>query len=249
MSLLHALWQGGWLRAVDHALALSLRRAREETPDWVQATAALASRALAHGHGRLPLARVAELFAEIDGEREPPQLPSLAEWLPLLRASPWVHAGAGTPPPDRVLVLDADDAIALRRYSDYEARLAQALRARVQGSPDALRLVTGGPGTGQDHARGRPAGRIPRGLAGSRAPAAHRAGSADRQGRLAPVRIDPRVAAAARCSRRAGRRGRRARAERGQHRCTACSAGSATASATGARTRCRMRWWWSTRPR
>jgi exodeoxyribonuclease V alpha subunit len=148
VSLLHALWQGGWLRAVDHALALSLRHARDETPDWVQAAAALASRALAHGHGRLPLARLPELFAEIDAEREPPALPPLAEWLALLQASPWVHAGAGTAPAERVLVLEGE-AIALRRYSDYELRLAQALRARLAAGPGRLQLVTGGPGTGK----------------------------------------------------------------------------------------------------
>ena len=149
MSLLHALWAGGWLRAVDHALALSLRHARDETPDWVQAAAALASRALAHGHGRLPLARLPELFAEIDAEREPPDLPPLSDWLALLRASPWVHADAGeTAPTDRVLVLEGE-AIALRRYSDYEARLARALRARLAAGPQALQLITGGPGTGK----------------------------------------------------------------------------------------------------
>jgi exodeoxyribonuclease V alpha subunit len=148
MSVLHALWQGGWLRAVDHALALSLRHAREETPDWVQAAAALASRALAHGHGRLPLDRIGALFAEIDSEREAPTLPPLDDWLEALHASPWVHAATDTPPADRVLVL-AGGAIALRRYSEYEARLAAALRARMQSSTDALRLVTGGPGTGK----------------------------------------------------------------------------------------------------
>jgi exodeoxyribonuclease V alpha subunit len=148
MSLLHALWQGGWLRAVDHALAISLRHARAETPDGVQAAAALASRALAHGHGRLPLARLTDLYAENDSERETPGLPALEDWLELLRASPWVHAADGTPPADRILVLDGDS-ISLRRYSEYESRLAAALRARLAASPDSLRLVTGGPGTGK----------------------------------------------------------------------------------------------------
>jgi exodeoxyribonuclease V alpha subunit len=151
VSLLHALWSGGWLRAVDHALALSLRRARAETPDWVQAAAALASRALAHGHSRLPLARVDELFAEIDSEREAPTLPPLPEWLELLRASPWVHAVEDTAapvPPERVLVLEGER-LSLRRYHDYEARLALALRARLAGEPGRLRFVTGGPGTGK----------------------------------------------------------------------------------------------------
>jgi exodeoxyribonuclease V alpha subunit len=142
MSLLAALWQGGWLRAVDHALALSLRHAREETPDWVQAGAALASRALAHGHSRLPLARLSELFAEIDPEREPPDLPPLPEWLQLLRASPWVAASVDAP--ERVLILEGE-ALSLRRYADYETRLASALRERLP----RLQLVTGGPGTGK----------------------------------------------------------------------------------------------------
>ncbi|MEO8161900.1 MAG: AAA family ATPase, partial [Arenimonas sp.] len=142
MSLLATLWQGGWLRAVDHALALSLRHAREETPDWVQSAAALASRALAHGHSRLPLARLPQLFAEIDPEREPPTLPELAEWLELLRASPWVASEVGAP--DHLLILEGE-ALSLRRYADYETRLAVALRERMSH----LQLVTGGPGTGK----------------------------------------------------------------------------------------------------
>jgi len=151
MSFLHALWAGGWLRAVDHALALSLRRAREETPDWVQAAAALASRALAHGHSRLPLASAGQLFAEIDSEREPPDLPALEEWLLVLRASPWVQvAGDAEVPADCLLVLDGD-ALSLRRYWQYEARLAQQLHARLAagGAGTRLRFVTGGPGTGK----------------------------------------------------------------------------------------------------
>jgi len=155
VSLLASLWSGGWLRAVDHALALSLRRAQPQTPDWLQAAAALCSRALAHGHSRLPLARVHELLAEIDVERAPPALPALDEWLALLRASPWVQvveAGAGPAPvpADRLLVLQGD-ALSLRRYWEYESRLAQALRARLadKGAGARLRFVTGGPGTGK----------------------------------------------------------------------------------------------------
>ncbi len=148
MSLLAALWSGGWLRNVDHALALSMRHAREDTPDLVQAAAALASRALAHGHGRVPLSRLGELFAEIDAERELPALPLLDDWLAVLAASPWVHRPETDPAAsatDRVLVLEGD-AIALRRYWDYECRLARALLARL---PDRLQLITGGPGTGK----------------------------------------------------------------------------------------------------
>ena len=176
MSLLAALHAGGWLRAVDHSLGRSLRHAHPDTPDWVQAAAALASRALAHGHSRLPLAQVPALLAEIDGAREPPELPPRDEWLAVLAASPWVHAPAeddgdgddgdgdhapgnrrsgsiaahrGTrAPADRVLVLEGG-ALSLRRYQDYEVRLAAALRARAAASPPRLQLVTGGPGTGK----------------------------------------------------------------------------------------------------
>ena len=152
MSLLGTLYAGGWLRSVDHALALSLRHAREQTPDWVQAAAALSSRALANGHSRLPLEWLPELFAEIDSTREAPALPPLADWLDLLRASPWVAASAGlsseAAPPDCVLVLEGQ-ALALRRYHDYELRLARALRERALAVPPQLQLLTGGPGTGK----------------------------------------------------------------------------------------------------
>jgi exodeoxyribonuclease V alpha subunit len=150
MSLLGALWNGGWLRAVDHALALSLRHARAQTPDWLQSAAALSSRALAHGHSRLPLSRLDQLFAEIDAERAPPELPPLAEWLEILRASPWVHVADGDDAPvpaDRLLVLDGE-ALSLRRYWEYEARLAASVRARLAHG-GRLRLLTGGPGTGK----------------------------------------------------------------------------------------------------
>jgi exodeoxyribonuclease V alpha subunit len=59
-----------------------------------------------------------------------------------------VHTGDGRAPVDRVLLLDGD-ALSLRRYGEYETRLAQALDARLATSPQALQLVTGGPGTGK----------------------------------------------------------------------------------------------------
>ena len=149
MSQLASLLHAGFIRTVDHALALSLRHARETTPDLVQAAAALASRALASGHSRLPLARLPELFAEVDSEREPPELPPLDEWLDVLAASPWVHVpGANAASPDRVLVLEGD-AISLRRYWDFECRLAARLAQRGRALPPTLHLVTGGPGTGK----------------------------------------------------------------------------------------------------
>lgn len=174
MSLLGALWSDGWLRNVDHALALSMRHARDDSSDWLLAAAALASRALGNGHSRLPLSRLADLFAEIDSSRDAPALPPLSEWLELLARSPWVlvpgtDANADTDTeaslrPDAVLVLEAD-ALSLRRYWHYECRLAAALLQRAELA-SRLQLLTGGPGTGKttqvarlmvDFAKSRPA--------------------------------------------------------------------------------------------
>jgi exodeoxyribonuclease V alpha subunit len=145
MSLLQALVAGGWLRTVDHALGRSLRHVREETPDWVQVAAALASRALAQGHSQLPLAQAGAFLADVDVERTPPALPEAGEWRAVLAASPWVHVvgdadphgtrgpdalrGTGAPP-HPILVLDGAT-IALRRYPDLDRRGALALRARA----------------------------------------------------------------------------------------------------------------------
>ncbi|MCX7041315.1 MAG: exodeoxyribonuclease V subunit alpha [Gammaproteobacteria bacterium] len=152
MSLLASLWREGWLRNVDHALALSLRHAREETSEWVLVAAALASRALGNGHSRLPLARSDELFAEIDATRDAPALPPIEDWLAMLAVSPWVldadrHDETSHDPAGVVLVLEGD-AIALRRYHDYECRLASALLERAKAG-SRLQLLTGGPGTGK----------------------------------------------------------------------------------------------------
>lgn len=132
MSLLRALDRGGWLRTVDLALADSLQHARDETPDLVLAAAALTSRALGNGHSQLPLAQARELLLEIAGEREPPTLPPLEEWLAVLRASPWV-ATADKPLATCVLMLE-HDALSLRRYWQYEARLAAAISSRLAAS-------------------------------------------------------------------------------------------------------------------
>ena len=125
----------GWLRPIDHALGAALLRLRRETPEPVALAAALASRAVAFGHSVLPLDRVPDLLTEIAADRAPPSLPAISEWCTALRASPYVGAGgaAGT-----ILVLEGER-VALRRYRDYEVRLAQALAALagpVEPAPD-----------------------------------------------------------------------------------------------------------------
>jgi len=116
----------GWLRPLDHALGASLQRLTPGTPDNVALAAALASRALAFGHSRVPLDRVADLCAEIAPDRTP-ALPERGAWERELADSAYVARGEddarGKP------LVFAAGAIALRRYDDYEAQLAAALRA------------------------------------------------------------------------------------------------------------------------
>jgi exodeoxyribonuclease V alpha subunit len=138
MSALDRWLREGWLRPLDHAFGASLQRLTPGTHDAVALAAALASRALAFGHSRVPLDRVGELFAEIAPERAPP-LPDRVEWEPHLRESAYVSDDGAR---GRPLVF-AGGAIALRRYHEYETQLAAALRALsgpVEPAPDATWL-------------------------------------------------------------------------------------------------------------
>jgi len=134
MSTLERWQLGGWLRTLDLTLALSLQRLRPDTPEPVLLAAALCSRAVALGHSELPLDAIPELLGEIAAE-PPPPLPALAWWRELLQQSPWVatldaaaHDAAETL--GTVLVWQRG-ALSLRRYWDYENRLASALRRRA----------------------------------------------------------------------------------------------------------------------
>jgi exodeoxyribonuclease V alpha subunit len=135
MSVLDRWLREGWLRPLDHALGASLQRLTPGTHDTVALAAALASRALAVGHSRVPLDRVGDLIAEIAPERVP-SLPDRDDWERRLCESPYV-SGDGTSGAPLVF---ASGAIALRRYHEYEAQLAIALRALsgpVEPAPDA----------------------------------------------------------------------------------------------------------------
>ncbi len=133
MSLLRELERGGWLRAIDHAFAASLLRLDPDTSDAVASAAALTSRALANGHSCLRIANVTALLQELAPDRPQPALPSHDEWLAALRASRWIGVASDDTPEDRLhgvpLVLE-HDALYLRRYRDYEWRLAHALTIR-----------------------------------------------------------------------------------------------------------------------
>ncbi|MDQ3270334.1 MAG: exodeoxyribonuclease V subunit alpha [Pseudomonadota bacterium] len=133
MSQLDALYRQGALRALDHALGQSLRRldraGGDETPDPVSTAAALASLAVAQGHAAFDPARP-HLACDEGGGWPDPQI-----WLQALRDSRWV----ATPQPDEVaatgapLVLERG-LLYLRRYREYERRLAQRLM-KLAGQP------------------------------------------------------------------------------------------------------------------
>ncbi|HET7923301.1 MAG TPA: exodeoxyribonuclease V subunit alpha [Rhodanobacteraceae bacterium] len=134
MSALDRWLRDGWLRPLDHALGASLQRLRPGTHDEVALAAALASRALAFGHSRVPLDRIGDLCAEIAPERSP-ALPDRDAWAERLRESAYVSGDGAR---GRPLVF-ASGAIALRRYHEYETQLAAALRALsgpVEPEPD-----------------------------------------------------------------------------------------------------------------
>ena len=177
MSLLRALQQAGALRALDDALARTLRRLDPSTPDEVLAAAALASLAVANGHAGFDPAAPRQLVdAEITW-------PDADAWMQALAASRFVATPASSSEEAEAAPLVLEHGLLyLRRYREYERRLALQLRRiatqDIDGGiesiaplfaalfPDArdgdhqaraaalalrraLLLVTGGPGTGK----------------------------------------------------------------------------------------------------
>ena len=123
MNLLRELNRMNITRVLDDALANTLRRLDPSTPDAVLAAAALASLAVARGHAGFELARPQPL-----AEAELPW-PEAEAWAQALRASRFVAVPAtgeeiAAPAP---LVLERG-LLYLRRYREYERRLALRLR-------------------------------------------------------------------------------------------------------------------------
>ncbi|MEG3790846.1 exodeoxyribonuclease V subunit alpha [Lysobacter sp. CCNWLW3] len=129
MSLPDALLRRGLVRSVDHALAQSLRRLDPATPELVQAGAALAARAIADGHAAFDAAQPGEDIADA-------VLAEPAQWLAALRSSRWVAQPLddGVSDPGAPLVLERG-LLYLRRYREYERRLAARLRALAAQAP------------------------------------------------------------------------------------------------------------------
>ncbi len=130
------LYERGVLSPLDVQLADALRRIGGEASGEVMLGAALASRAVQHGHVCADLRRICKspLLDAHDAPVIDIGLPKLGPWLTALSASRLVShrqaledGGARTP-----LVMDDAGRLYLHRYFDYERRLAEALAARAE---------------------------------------------------------------------------------------------------------------------
>lgn len=130
----------------------------------VGAAAAALSRAVRDGHICLPLDRLSRTLGESDGVAEVESWPTTTEWRNKLSESVAVGGPADLTP----LVIDSADRLYLRRYWDYQERLAEVVRDKclrngavqqdgVATQEDAvaaalrneLTIICGGPGTGK----------------------------------------------------------------------------------------------------
>ena len=129
MSLLRELNALGALRTLDDALANTLRRLDPSTPDAVLAAAALASLAVANGHAAFDVAQP-RLLVDADVP-----WPEAEAWMRQLAASPLVAVPDAPEDAARAAPLVLERGLLyLRRYREYERRLAAQLR-RIAASP------------------------------------------------------------------------------------------------------------------
>ncbi|MDR0184496.1 exodeoxyribonuclease V subunit alpha [Lysobacter arvi] len=132
MSLLDALLRQGALRPVDHALAQSLRRLGREVDDAddrVLVAAALASSAIAQGHAGLDLSRP-QVACDANVE-----WPDATQWREALAASRWVASPSRDDASVQAPLVLEGDLLYLRRYREYERRLASHLRRIASAQP------------------------------------------------------------------------------------------------------------------
>lgn len=132
-SLLFSLLKSRHIRDVDHALAMSLQRLEPGTNEWVGVAVALASKAHSLGHSCLPLDKMSELLEEASTQPAP-DMPPAEDFLLALMDSNWV----GKVPSDQGVLVFDEACIALKRYWDYENRLADRLRQRLEIAEETL---------------------------------------------------------------------------------------------------------------
>lgn len=133
--LLHRLLEAGVISVLDMHFARGLARLHPDEPESVFLGAALASRAVRHGHVCLDLHRVlAQPLLDQEAQPLDVELPNRFQWAMDLSASPLVSAGERPTP----LVFDGGARLYLARYWRYQTALAQGIKARVEHRPPAL---------------------------------------------------------------------------------------------------------------
>ncbi len=154
---LRDLREAGALSPLDEHFGRAMARLAGDARPEIELAAALASRDVGNGHVCLDLRRLAEGPVLADESGVPVvglSWPDAAAWLAALRESPLVGGAGGVAP----LVLDAAGRLYLRRYWEYERRLAEAIRARAaaldeSSDPALLREVLqrlfSGPGSAE----------------------------------------------------------------------------------------------------
>ncbi len=132
MSLLAALNKAAALRPLDHAFAQSLRRLDADTPDTVLAAAALASLAVSQGHAGFDPRQPQRL---VDAGME---WPVADEWIAQLAASKWIATVVDNRAESVQSPLVWENGLLyLRRYREYERRLAAGLQRIGRAKPEA----------------------------------------------------------------------------------------------------------------
>lgn len=140
-TLFNALIKADALRPLDLAFAQSLQRLAPDTDPQVLAGAALASLAVTSGHAGLDPARAGMLLDAREGPA--PALPDPTDWQRTLAASRWVDQPNPQDPAaaDCPLVLE-HGLLYLRRYREYERRLALGLQRIAAQSPPPFDAAT-----------------------------------------------------------------------------------------------------------
>lgn len=133
--LLQRLLEAGVISVLDMHFARGLARLHPDEPESVFLGAALASRAVRHGHVCADLHRLlAQPLLDEEGQPLPVELPGLSVWAMDLGASPLVSAGERPTP----LVFDGGARLYLARYWRYQTALARGLRERVEQRPGGV---------------------------------------------------------------------------------------------------------------
>lgn len=133
-------WRDEDLRAVDLALADTLRRRDQadgtDPDERVLLAAALASLAIAHGHAAFDPAQPGLLLDDVSA------LPDARSWNEALAKSRWVSTPHRDACADSSAPLVLDNGLMyLRRYREYERRLAQGLQRIAAHPPPAPELA------------------------------------------------------------------------------------------------------------